>query len=88
MENVQFKSETNSFQCRECEKNISVSSVSVDVARTVTCEKCGTEYEVLKRKSGPGLEIMMKTASETDAESAEEAELEEEDEENPEEEER
>ncbi|MBS3054565.1 MAG: hypothetical protein J4431_03445 [Candidatus Aenigmarchaeota archaeon] len=86
MENIQFKSDSDSFECRECEKKISVAKASISDPRPVSCEKCGTEYEVLKRKSGPGLEIMMRTASETDAESAEEAELEEEDEENPEEE--
>ena len=83
MENMQFKSDTNEFECVECQDKIKVEYTDPDTARTVTCEKCGTEFDVLKRTSGPGLEILLKTATEPDVVSTQEAELEEEDIENP-----
>ncbi len=85
MENIQFKSDSNEFECVECQKKIKVEVINPNVARTITCEKCGTEFEMLKRTSGPGLEILLKTTTEPDPVSIHEAELEEEDVENPDE---
>lgn len=86
MENLQFKSDSNVFRCMECDRKIRVINVAANKPRPVTCKRCGTEYEVLKRTSGTGLQIMLKTASEPDAASLQEAEMEEEDVENEEEE--
>jgi NAD-dependent SIR2 family protein deacetylase len=85
MDNMQFKSDTNEFECIECQDTIKVEYADPDKPRTVSCDKCGTEFDVLKRTSGPGLQILLKTASEPDEVSMHEAELEEEDVENPEE---
>ena len=83
MENSQFKSDSDEFECIQCSNKIKIENTDTEIARTVTCSRCATEYDVLARTSGPGLEILVKTRTEPEQSEMEEAELEDEDVENP-----
>jgi len=81
MEDQQFEVEGKTFKCVECETEIEVVAVT-DTPRPVTCEKCETEYFIVKNDAG-GLMVTVNTASEPDVITQNEANLEEEDTENP-----
>lgn len=81
MENMQFDVDGKSFECIECGSIIQV-NVAEKKPRPVTCEECGTEYEVAKNPEG-GLSVTVITKSEPELVEKEEEELEEEFEEDP-----
>ncbi len=76
MENIQFDTDENSFECVECQNIIRV-EVAQQKPRPITCEECGTVYHVTKKEGG-GLSVTVITKSEPDIISQEEEELEEE----------
>lgn len=75
MENVSFDTDYNRFKCVECGEKITVEKAS-DHVRTMTCEKCGTEYLVARNEEG-GLTITVRTASEPELVVEEEKNMEE-----------
>ncbi len=83
MENMQFDVDGKSFECVECGSIIEV-VVAEKKPRPITCEECGTEYEVAKNLEG-GLSVTVITKSEPELVEKEEEELEDETEEEEEE---
>ncbi len=76
MENIQFDVDEKSFECIECQNIIHV-EVAQKNPRPITCEECGTVYQVAKNEKG-GLSVTVITRSEPDVISQGEEELEEE----------
>ena len=76
MENIQFDTDENSFECIECQSIIHA-EVAQKKPRPFTCEECGTVYQVAKNEKG-GLSVTVITRSEPDVISQGEEELEEE----------
>ena len=79
MENYSFETEDNAFRCVECDERIKVEKVQKE-PRPVSCETCGTVYNVAKSPEGEGMTVEVVTKSEPDLISEEEKNLEENDE--------
>lgn len=79
MENYTFETEENAFRCVECDERIKVEELQGE-PRPVSCEKCGTTYNVAKSPEGEGMTVEVLTQSEPDVISQEETNLEENDE--------
>lgn len=80
MENYTFETDTNAFHCVECDDRIKVERVQSE-PRPVSCEKCGTEYNVAKSPEGEGMTVQVITKSEPDLITEEEKNLEQDNEE-------
>jgi len=76
MENMQFDIDEKSFECVECQSIIHVGVVQKK-PRPITCEECGTVYNIVKNEKG-GISVTAITRSEPDIISQTEEELEEE----------
>lgn len=63
MQNYSFETDTNAFHCVECNERIKVDLVQNE-PRPVSCEKCGTEYNVAKSPEGEGMTVEVVTKSE------------------------
>ena len=79
MENYTFETDENALRCVECDERIKVEILQND-PRPVSCEKCGTVYNVAKSPEGEGMTVEVMTQSEPDVISEEEKNLEENDE--------
>ncbi|HLC77096.1 MAG TPA: hypothetical protein VJH04_02735 [archaeon] len=79
MDNYSFDTEENAFRCVECDNRIKVGLVQKE-PRPVSCEKCGTVYNVVKSPEGAGMSVEVVTKSEPDVISEDEKNLEENDE--------
>ena len=79
MENYTFETDENAFRCVECSERIKVDKVQ-DEPRPVSCERCGTTYNVAKSPEGEGMTVEVLTRSEPDVITEEEKNLEENDE--------
>jgi len=81
MENLQFHVDKNKFNCVECGKLIKIPKKLVESiindpeerSLPLTCDSCGTEYEVAVDPEEAGLLVTAETASES--ESLEEEEI-------------
>mgnify|MGYP006289401357 FL=1 len=85
MENMQFETDSNDFECVECGRKLKFEEEETgepeagptEVGRKITCPTCSTEYDVTQKRDGMGLNVTVQSKSMTELEEVTERELEE-----------